>query len=353
MMVTATPLIAIALATADVHFVAPTELPTLEDKADPDDGDAPLDDPDSDSEPADYEPPDPDLADPEANAPAEREVGASEVPAPPAPSNLKATGSAKPPPAKEAIERESAVDLDDKTKGKWKRSGSPQRFAFELKLGPYLPDVDRKWSGAGPGPYKTIFGRTDSQGNVTKDPLPGVMTALAFEWQFIYLAGPFLLGTQIAYFRDSARAPFAQPEPGQNTRSAADKVTFEMFPISLLLGYRFELLADRYKVPLIPYAKAGLTYAFWWTRDGNRKIATNTVGQKGRGGVWGWQVNPGLMLRLDFIEPGTAKKLDQSTGINHTYLFGELQYARIDNFGVGSAIELGDLTGFAGLGMEF
>ena len=125
-----------------------------------------------------------------------------------------------------------------------------------------------------------------------------------------------------------------------------------MVPLALTVGYRFELLADRFKVPLVPYAKGGLTYAFWWSRDGG-EIAENMAGEKARGGTWGWQINAGGMLRLDFIEPGTAKKLDASTGINHTYLFGEYQLARITNFGQDDAVSLGDSTFFVGLAMEF
>ena len=59
------------------------------------------------------------------------------------------------------------------------------------------------------------------------------------------------------------------------------------------------------------------------------------------------------MLRLDFIEPGEAGTLDKSTGINHFYLFGEFQFSRLDNFGIGNSIALGDATWFAGMAMEF
>ena len=72
-----------------------------------------------------------------------------------------------------------------------------------------------------------------------------------------------------------------------------------------------------------------------------------------RGGVPGWQLNAGAMFRLDVLEPGTAKKLDSLTGINHTYVFGEYQLSRIANFGVGQVLDLGDNTWFAGLAIEF
>jgi len=42
-----------------------------------------------------------------------------------------------------------------------KRYRSPQRFAFELKFGPYRPDVDSEFASSGPNaraPYKDFFG---------------------------------------------------------------------------------------------------------------------------------------------------------------------------------------------------
>lgn len=260
----------------------------------------------------------------------------------------------KSPPSEDAIARTTDVQLGAKGKRKPRRPpGSPQRFALEFKIGPYLPDVDRNYDGPGLGPYATIFGRTDDGGVATDEPKLGVMPLVAFEWQFLYAAGPLGVGTQVGFFRDRAQALLTQPEPGENVRSEADGVSFAMVPLSLLLVYRFELLANSLSVPLVPYAKGGLAYSFWWTKDGNGDIARNSDGAKGRGGVVGWQGNAGLMLQLDFLERGVAKTLDRATGINHTYIFGEFQFSRINNFGIGDSIALGDLTGFGGLAIEF
>jgi hypothetical protein len=120
----------------------------------------------------------------------------------------------------------------------------------------------------------------------------------------------------------------------------------------LLLGYRFELLADRFRVPLVPYARGGIGYGFWWEKKGGR-ISTNDAGQKAHGGSFGWQVNLGLMLRLDFIERGAAYDLDRLTGINHTYLFGEWQFSHLDGFGSDKAMSVGDDTFTVGLAVAF
>ncbi|MGH1342147.1 MAG: MXAN_2562 family outer membrane beta-barrel protein [Nannocystales bacterium] len=267
-----------------------------------------------------------------------------------------ATDDAPPPgtPSDEALERQSSVDFGARRRDKFKRPGSPQRFAVEIKMGPYLPDIDRKYDGSGLGPYATLFGETDSGGVATEEPKNGLMPVLGFDWQFFYAGGPLGLGTQVAFFRDKASAILANPTPEDTTiRSSADSATFTLLPVSALISYRFELLADRFKVPLVPYAKAGPTYALYWARDGRRNIARDEDGDKGLGGVWGYTLNAGMMLRLDFIERGTAKKLDQTTGINHTYVFGEFSFSRLDNLGIGNSISVGDATWFAGLAIEF
>lgn len=245
------------------------------------------------------------------------------------------------------------VEGEAAPRGRYRPEGSPQRFALEVKLGPFLPDVDRKYQGPGLGPYATIFGRTDGTGNAVREPRLGVMAKIGFDWQIVHLAGPLGIGLTVGFFRDSANALLENPMAGENVRSEADEVTFGMVPLAFQAVYRFELIADRFRVPLVPYAKLGPALAFWWMRDGAGKISRNSTGARGTGGVWGLQLNAGLMLRLDFIELETAKKLDRTTGINHTYLFGEYEFSRLDNFGAKRSISLGASTYLVGLAIEF
>jgi hypothetical protein len=260
------------------------------------------------------------------------------------------------PPSREALARQGPESVHG-TAGGVKRSmrgrapgESPQRFQLELGLGPYVPAVDRGHTGDELGPYATIYGPTDDRGEATGQPKPRLFTRLGFEWQFVYLGGPLSVGTSIGFFRDTAQALVAEPEPGADTiRSSADKTSFNVIPVALLLGYRFELVADRFNVPLVPFAKGGLAYGFWWSTDGNGKISENEAGEKGRGGNVGWQVDLGMMLRLDFVDRGSARELDRGTGINHTYLFGEYQIARLNDFGTASSVDVGDDTWLLGL----
>lgn len=238
-------------------------------------------------------------------------------------------------------------------------TGTPQRFLLEVKFGPYLPDIDRNYTGEGFGPYTNVYGVTDEDGRATGAPKKGFYGALAFEYQIVNLAGPLGIGFQWSMFRDSAQALLAEPPAEGSVRSEADSTRFAVMPLALQVVYRFEFVADRFGVPLVPYAKGGLNYTFWWSKNGNNDITvikdeiTGEVLDRARGGAWGFQINAGGMLRLDFLERGSARSLDRATGINHTYIFGEWQFSRVNNFGRKNNINLGDSTWLLGLAVEF
>lgn len=229
---------------------------------------------------------------------------------------------------------------------------SPQRFALELKFGPYLPTVDAN-SGPGLGPYAEIFGVTSEVGLAIGEPKQAVFSVIGFEWQFLDVGGPLSIGTTVGLFRDRAAGLLVSADAEGSYRSKADRVRFGVVPVTLLLGYRFELLADRFNVPLVPYARGGLGYGFWWSRGGNKKVSVDSQGNKGRGGSVGWQANLGMMLRLDFIDRESIRALDRATGINHTYIFGEYMISRLDGFGSDKRMSVGDDTWLVGLAIAF
>lgn len=266
----------------------------------------------------------------------------------------------QPVPSEAAVAGQGNYELTDtlaKKKGP-KRYDSPQRFALEVKFGPYLPEVDRNYTGSGLGPYANVYGTTDEDGRATGQPKKGFYGAIAFEYQIVNLAGPLGIGVQWSMFRDRAQALLADPPADGSVRSVADSTRFSTMPLALQAVYRFELLADRLRVPLVPYAKFGVNYSFWWSKNGSGSISTikdaeGNVIDKARGGAWGFQGNFGGMLRLDWLERGEARNLDRITGINHTYIFGEFQFSRVNNFGRKNSINLGDATWLLGLAIEF
>ena len=269
----------------------------------------------------------------------------------------------QPPPTADAVAQQGNPELADSlaVKKAGKRYESPQRFALEVKFGPFLPDIDRNYNGAGFGPYAKVYGETNDRGEAISKPKNGFYGAIAFEYQIVHLAGPLGVSFQWSMMRDSAQALLADPptDKKESVRSAADSTRFAVMPLALQVVYRFELLADRLHVPLVPYAKAGLNYSFWWSKNGNGDISTvvdeksGKVLDKARGGAWGFQTNLGGMLRLDFLERSSARSLDRATGINHTYVFAEWQLSRVNNFGRKNSINLGDSTWLVGLAVEF
>jgi hypothetical protein len=59
----------------------------------------------------------------------------------------------------------------------------------------------------------------------------------------------------------------------------------------------------------------------------------------------------GLMLLLDWLDPASAKEMDNSVGVNNSYFFGELWGSDVDSFGDG--LQVGTKTWTLGLAFEF
>ncbi len=79
-----------------------------------------------------------------------------------------------------------------------------------------------------------------------------------------------------------------------------------------------------YEFPVRPYLAGGLDYYFWWITE-DRKLAED-------GGKFGFHGAVGLQISLNFIDPKTAIKLREATGILDTALFLHYRLERVDNF---------------------
>lgn len=247
---------------------------------------------------------------------------------------------------------------------------SSQWFAFELKFTPYTPNIDASPGLNGATPFKDLFVPKNEHGMVDRPPWK-VLTQLEFDFQFFSRYGTLAVGATAGFYRRTTHT-FEYPDmmdtsscvagPNGNCVRSGDETALNILPLSALLVYRFDVLALRYRVPLVPYLKLGLAYYIWWINDGSGGIASvrdadpNTPGNQtvdGYGGTFGWVLQPGLAFLLDVIDPGAARVIDAELGINHTYLFCEMHYADISNFGVGSRMNLSDLTFSAGIAFEF
>jgi hypothetical protein len=219
------------------------------------------------------------------------------------------------------------------------RFESPQNFAFELRFGPYRPDIDSEFGGPeSERPFQKTFG--DGK---------GFHFGFEFDWQALRIPylGTFGPGVGVSRVSRSAKAFIINSDE----RSGED-TTLTIFPMYAVGVLRADYLARRYGVPIVPYGKAGLGYALW-----SSSIATGTVtrdGVKGRGRSWGSHFALGAAFLLDVIDLSSASSMDRSVGINNTYAY--IEWMRND---LGDLIEskpqmhVGTSTWVVGLAFEF
>jgi hypothetical protein len=213
------------------------------------------------------------------------------------------------------------------------RVQSPQTVAFEARFGPYRPHIDEDLPGS---PYKTIFG-TDTrwQGGFEVD------------WQAIRIRKLLSFGPGFgwAYTHSSAKAPLTSGDG-----LSAQNTTLGIMPMNLLGVLRFEAIADRTWVPLVPYIKLGLGSALWWSSIGEE--STHYNGEAGKGWSYGYVAAIGAMVRLDQLDLVSTANADSNLGINHSSIFIEYFKSNLNGFGSSSTMEVGTSTWVMGLALE-
>jgi hypothetical protein len=217
------------------------------------------------------------------------------------------------------------------------RFASSQRWALELRAGPYSPKIDSEFPGAAEPPHFKYF--LDK-----KKPL----FQAELDYQFFHALGSAAVGLQVGYFREGA---YAYDVAG--AERTGDRTALTLVPTALQLVYRMDVAAKRLGVPLAPYGKVGFSYTFWRITDANGDTAKAPDGSKGSGGTPGWQAAAGLAIMLDWIDPASGRALDAETGVNHTYIFGEFAHYAATGLGRKNALHVGDSTWSAGLMFEF
>jgi hypothetical protein len=221
--------------------------------------------------------------------------------------------------------------------------GSPRNYAIEARFGLYTPAIDSEFSGKQViKPQSFIFGNKRRP-----------MWQLEFDWEVFQEFGTLALGGVVGYYKENASAcvQSALTTTGE-CQPSGDNTSLRLIPLAALVVYRFDVLAEQWKIPLVPYGKAGLNYTIWTITDGNGNIPS-AGGGHGQGGTMGWQASVGLALQLDFLDPSTARGFDSDSGVNHTYAFFELDTIQSSGLGTKNALHVGDNTWFAGLMFEF
>lgn len=213
---------------------------------------------------------------------------------------------------------------------------SPRSMMLELHGGSYSPDVDSEFGGQ--TPWKDSFGG-------------GSMTLLRMhlDYELWQAHGTLAVGAGFGYGWINGNA---RNEAGDKTE---DEVGFNLMPLQLSVVYRWDWAAVEYGVPLVPYAKIGLTGAMWWATDAKDRISNVPDGdgtREGRGFTLGWHASVGLMFLLDVFSDSMAINFDTESGVNNSYIFAEYQHTDLDDFG-GDSIVLSDDAFSFGLAFEF
>ena len=234
---------------------------------------------------------------------------------------------------------------------------SSQRFAFELRFGPYYPEVDEEFGepfGEG-GPYSRTFGSVSENG--TWDTSAQFYFGLEFDWQalripYIGAIGP---GFGWGFTRTSAPAKIT----GTLVESGTD-TSLTIMPMHFSAVLRADELMRRTGIPIVPYGKFGLGFATWSasTTTGVSSVTIEEAGQEprdltGEGITWGIHMALGGMLALNWLDGRAAATLDETTGVNHIYLFGEWMNANLDGLGASDQMHVGSSTWVLGIAGDF
>ncbi len=207
---------------------------------------------------------------------------------------------------------------------------------FEFKLGPYMPLVDRDFTGT--GPYASTFGGSGKH-------LWMLLGELEFERQFFQKFGTLAAGVSGGYAEK-----YAHTLNSDGTQSS-DVTSLKVVPLKLLAVYRWDWLVQTYGIPLVPYLKAGLVLMPWWISKGSGVEVAD--GLPGQGVNYGFTGTAGLSLQLDFLDPRLARDFDTGMGVNHTYLFAEYTVQEVNNFESKSALDLSSRHWMFGVCLEF
>lgn len=235
-------------------------------------------------------------------------------------------------------EAAAQVDTRDYRRADRKLPESPQRFAFELRMGPYKPRVDDEFSG------KTPFADTFGDGK-------GFHIGAEIDWQAWRIPhfGTLGPGFSFAYTSRSAKAKITG-----TTKESSEETTLKIMPMIAVGVLRIDVLTRDLGIPLVPYGKAGYGMGFWSVTTDKGVVTRDGVEARGRS--WGTHLAVGGMLHLDFLEPDTALAFDDEMGVNNTYLFFEWMWS---DLGTSTLIEskpqmhVGTSGWAAGLAMEF
>lgn len=256
--------------------------------------------------------------------------------------------------ATEALAQSGLRDYDwrrSDRSGKYQNYSSAQNFAFELRFGPYYPQIDEEFSGH--GPYEAVF-----------DNDPQFYFGVEFDWLPLRIPWVGVIGPGIGWGFTTASG-YSQEEgtcrPG-NVEGCVDteqEASLTIMPMHLSAVFRADEIMRRTGIPLVPYAKLGIGLATWTTSTLNG-VSDEEVGCPGadcdtvlgRDTTWGIHSALGIAFSLNWLDPRYAASIDESVGINHTYLFAEWMNAQLDGLGSRPQMHVGSSSAVFGLAFD-
>jgi|GEM_PF-4743096 len=229
------------------------------------------------------------------------------------------------------------------------------RIGLHLNFGTYRPHIDSDPQAQ--GVYALYFGNSSAAMTGAGRKLRAEGTLDVYLYRKIGLLG---ISGSFGFWQASARTltcgtgcTIDSSTDATKLKQGTDQTRFLMFPLALSLVYKFDYLFERYKVPLIPYARFGLD-CYFWRIDGAGHLAykTGVNGQKNyaHGATFGIHLNPGLAFKLDFLD--RAGHL-ANIGFYGIYLNFEWILNKVNNFGSSRSWDLSDQSFLAGLSVDF
>jgi opacity protein-like surface antigen len=224
---------------------------------------------------------------------------------------------------------------------------SPQHFALELRLGPYIPDIDSDPALKGQNPWHRVFGDPYQSAFGTSQ---RALVAVELDWQFLRFPHIGSLGVGGSFGYTSMSAPARKfIDPTQYL--TGETTSLDVYPMYAVAVFRYDALNKDFGVPLVPYAKAGMGMALW--RASTDIGTSSAAGIQGEGHTVGFQVAGGVGLDLNAFDRTAAHAFDESMGVNHTYIYAEWMDMALNGVGQKNALRVGSSTWVTGLSLEF
>ncbi len=211
----------------------------------------------------------------------------------------------------------------------------PGHFVFELRFGPYSPEVDEEFDGA--TPYADTFG-DDAR----------FYFGLELDWLPLHVPYVGSLGLGFGWGYTSSSGAATVESTGEE---AGSETSLDIHPMHLSGVLRLDGLLRRLRIPIVPYVKLGLGFGLWAASGPN---GTSEVdGVTGEGTSLGLHTAIGGAIALNAFDASAAVAMREETGIRYAYLYGEWMGANLDGIGDTPQMHVGTSTVVLGLALDF